>query len=108
MKLKKALIKFVEFYQYFISPALGNNCRYYPTCSEYTKIEFETSDNLVYAFFKSVKRVLKCNQFFKGGIDYPVVYKQIKTKMYKKESVKYWLVPLEKGKFIVIKANNGK
>jgi len=108
MKLKKLLVKFVDFYQYFISPVLGNNCRYYPTCSEYAKIEFETNDNLLYAFFKTTKRVLTCNQLFDGGIDYPIIYKNLKNIKYKKVKVKYWLVPLKKNKFIVIKADNGK
>jgi putative membrane protein insertion efficiency factor len=86
---------------------LGNNCRYYPSCSEYAKIEFET-DNLFRAFYKTTKRVLTCNQLFKGGIDYPVIYRKIKNPVYKKTEVKYWLIPKEKNKFIVIKAENGK
>jgi len=39
--IKKFLTNFVvsliNFYKYLISPLLGNNCRYLPTCSEYTK-----------------------------------------------------------------------
>ena len=30
-------IKLIDAYKYIISPFLGNNCRYLPTCSEYTK-----------------------------------------------------------------------
>ena len=30
------LIKLIEGYRYFISPLLGNNCRYLPSCSEYS------------------------------------------------------------------------
>ena len=29
------LIKIIKFYQYLISPLLGNNCRYFPSCSDY-------------------------------------------------------------------------
>ncbi len=29
------LIKIIRFYQYIISPLIGNNCRYFPSCSEY-------------------------------------------------------------------------
>jgi putative membrane protein insertion efficiency factor len=87
---------------------LGNNCRYYPSCSEYAKIEFE-NDNILRAFFKSALRILTCNQLFKGGIDYPVVYKKIDPKfIIKKPEIKYWLIQKDKNKYIVIKADNGK
>ena len=33
--LTKIIIKIIKFYQYLISPLLGSNCRYLPTCSEY-------------------------------------------------------------------------
>ena len=33
--VKYILIKIIKFYKLFISPYLGNNCRYLPTCSEY-------------------------------------------------------------------------
>ncbi|MBT4599331.1 MAG: membrane protein insertion efficiency factor YidD, partial [Methylococcales bacterium] len=29
------LIQLIRFYKYFISPLLGNNCRFYPSCSSY-------------------------------------------------------------------------
>ncbi len=105
MTLKKLLIKPVKFYQYFISPALGNNCRYHPTCSEYAIWEIENEKFLI-AFFKSILRILRCNQLFKGGIDYPVIRKQIKPIYGKKDNIKYWLIPKGKNKFIVIKAYN--
>jgi len=105
--LKRLLIKLIKFYQLFISPMLGNNCRYYPSCSEYTKIEFE-NDNLIRAFFKSTKRILTCNQLFRGGIDYPVVKKEIKTSFFiRKPIIKYWLIPThKKNEYIIIKAEN--
>ncbi|MBC7076958.1 MAG: membrane protein insertion efficiency factor YidD, partial [Synergistales bacterium] len=33
--LKLIVIRSVRGYQIFISPLLGNNCRFYPTCSQY-------------------------------------------------------------------------
>ncbi|GAX88119.1 conserved hypothetical protein [Lebetimonas natsushimae] len=85
---------------------LGNNCRYYPSCSEYTKIQFELNNPLI-ALIKSFKRILTCNQLFKGGIDYPVVEKKLQNVEYKKIQVKYWLIPIknQKNKYIVIKEN---
>ncbi len=103
MILKKLATKSIRFYQLFISPMLGSNCRYYPTCSEYAIIEFET-DNFFKAFFKSFIRILRCNQLFIGGIEYPVVRRKFQTEYGKKIKVKYWFVKKESDKFYVVKA----
>jgi len=105
MTLKKLPVKLIEFYRYFISPMLGSNCRYHPTCSEYAIQEFET-ENFFKATVKTVLRILRCNQLFKGGIDYPVVTKKFSVLKGKKLKVKYWLIPKGKDKYIVIKAYN--
>ncbi len=80
---------------------LPKSCRYYPTCSEYAKWLFETTDPTT-ATIKSTVRILRCNQLFEGGIDYPLVkyrhkgckapYKRVKSDI----NIKYWLIP--KGK----------
>ena len=71
------LIKIIKFYQYLISPLLGNNCRYFPSCSDYSIEALKT-----YGFFKggylSLKRILSCHPFKEGGID--PVKKEIKVK----------------------------
>ena len=105
MILKNILKKSVRFYQYFISPLLGNNCRYHPTCSEYALWEMEC-DNFFRAVVKSVTRILRCNQFFRGGIDYPVVKKKITPIYGLKKKIDFWLIPLGKNKYLVIKAYN--
>lgn len=70
-----ALVKILLFplraYQYFISPLLGDNCRFYPSCSEYAK-EAIIKLPLHIAFFKIVWRLLRCHPFSKGGED-PVI-----------------------------------
>ncbi|AZV46527.1 membrane protein insertion efficiency factor YidD [Nautilia sp. PV-1] len=107
--LKNLPLKLISFYQLFISPLLGNNCRYYPSCSEYAKIELE-NDTFLRAVFKSTVRFLTCNQLFKGGIDFPVVKRKIKTTFFiKKPKLKYWLVPTnKKDQYIVIKVEYGE
>jgi len=108
--LKNSAVKLIRFYQLFVSPLLGNNCRYYPSCSEYAIIEFE-NDTILRATVKSTLRILSCNQLFKGGIDFPVVKKQIKKIPFyiKKPSVKYWLIPTDKkDEYIIIKAEHGQ
>jgi len=105
MILKKLSVKLIRTYRYFISPMLGNNCRYYPTCSEYAIWEFE-NENFFKAFVKTLLRILRCNQLFRGGIDYPVIKKKINPVFGKKEKVIYWLIPKEKDKYYLIKVNN--
>ena len=69
--MKKIFIKIIEFYQRHISVWLENKnirCKYYPTCSEYTKQAIEK-----YGAFKGgmkgLWRILRCNPFSKGGYD---------------------------------------
>jgi len=71
MKFKKFFIAPIKGYQY-ISRMLPANCRYYPTCSEYAKWQFEFNAPHK-ALAASSLRILRCNQLFKGGIDYPLV-----------------------------------
>lgn len=66
--MKKFFIKLIEFYQKAISPWLGHNCKYYPTCSEYTKQAIEKY-GAVKGTIKGIKRILRCNPFSKGGYD---------------------------------------
>lgn len=66
--MKKLCIKLIEFYQKAISPWLGHNCKYYPTCSEYTKQAIEKY-GAVKGAIKGIKRILRCNPFSKGGYD---------------------------------------
>ncbi|NMA07022.1 MAG: membrane protein insertion efficiency factor YidD, partial [Ruminococcaceae bacterium] len=40
--MKKTLLSLISFYKKNISPALGNNCRFTPTCSEYAYEAIET------------------------------------------------------------------
>ena len=67
------LIFFVKLYQLIVSPLIGNNCRYLPTCSEYT-IETIKLNGLKKGIPMSIKRLLSCHPFGKHGYD-PVVKK---------------------------------
>ncbi len=69
--MKKVLIWFIKKYQKHISLFLkskGIHCKYYPTCSEYTKQAIEKYGCIKGCFF-GIKRILKCNPFSKGGYD---------------------------------------
>ena len=52
----------IKIYQYFISPLLGNRCRYLPTCSEYY-IESLKIHGLVKGSVMGIKRIFSCHPF---------------------------------------------
>ena len=55
-------IYIIKFYQYFISPLLGNRCRYLPTCSEYY-IESLKTHGLIKGSIMGIKRIFSCHPF---------------------------------------------
>lgn len=59
----------IKLYQNYISTALGNHCKYYPTCSEYTKQAVDKY-GIIKGNILGLLRVIKCNPFSHGGIDY--------------------------------------
>lgn len=68
--MTKVAILLIKFYQKFISKYIlrGKNCRFYPTCSEYSLQAYKK-----YRFFKgtylTIWRILRCNPFNEGGYD---------------------------------------
>lgn len=69
--MKKILICIIKIYKKTLSPFFeffGIKCKYYPTCSEYTKQAIEKYGALKGSFL-GIKRILKCNPFSKGGYD---------------------------------------
>lgn len=103
---RKFFITPIKGYQY-ISQMLPANCRYYPSCSEYAKwqFEFNRADK---ALVQSGLRILRCNQLFAGGIDYPLIgYTPPKVlNLSQKTAIKYWLVPKDKKRFYLLKNFN--
>lgn len=63
---KRVVLKILVFYKKYISR--GNNCRFVPSCSEYT-YEAVNKYGVWKGFWLGFKRVLRCNRFSKGGID---------------------------------------
>ena len=69
--MKRVLIKLIEWYQKNISLWLDRKnirCKFYPTCSEYTKQAIEKYGALKGCML-GIVRILKCNPFSKGGYD---------------------------------------
>tara|TARA_B100001564_G_scaffold324033_1_gene304512 strand:- start:295 stop:564 length:270 start_codon:yes stop_codon:yes gene_type:complete len=62
-------IYIIKLYQYFISPLLGNRCRYLPTCSEYY-IDSLKVHGLIKGSILGIKRIFSCHPFkILGGGD---------------------------------------
>lgn len=65
---KNILLILIRFYRKYVSPAFPPTCRFVPTCSEYAIIAIQR-----YGFLKgsllSIKRILRCNPWHKGGYD---------------------------------------
>jgi len=59
---------FIILYQKLISPLLGSKCRFYPTCSQYSK-EAVLEHGALNGSFLSIKRIIKCHPFHPGGYD---------------------------------------
>ena len=66
--IKKAIIKAIDFYRKYLSLLKLPSCRYYPTCSQYTK-QAVMKYGPIKGLLKGAFRVLRCNPFSKGGYD---------------------------------------
>jgi putative membrane protein insertion efficiency factor len=66
--MKTLLILFLRVYRLAISPVLGRNCRFYPSCSEYA-IEALEKHGGRRGSWLAVKRVSRCHPWHPGGCD---------------------------------------
>jgi putative membrane protein insertion efficiency factor len=66
--VKVIFLALIRFYQKFISPMLGSNCRYYPSCSQYTYEAIERY-GVLHGGWMGFKRISRCHPFAKGGYD---------------------------------------
>jgi len=81
---KKLILSIIKFYQRFFSPDRGifgrwvgcslfglrKNCRFYPSCSEYTYQSIEKY-GIRKGLWSGIKRILKCHPWHLGGVDLP-------------------------------------
>lgn len=109
--MKLLFIKVIRFYQLYISTFLPASCRYYPTCSEYCLLQFKYNTFLK-ALENSIFRLSKCNAFFDGGLDYPLIERNffISPIFVNKKMIKsaVWFVPNGKNKYYVVKQFKNK
>ncbi|OGT06849.1 MAG: membrane protein insertion efficiency factor YidD [Gammaproteobacteria bacterium GWE2_37_16] len=62
------VVVLITVYRFMISPVIGANCRFSPTCSEYAKEAFEKY-GIWYGGWLTIKRLCSCHPFHKGGYD---------------------------------------
>ena len=66
--MKEIFIAIIKFYQNWISPLKPPTCRFIPTCSNYAMIAIKKYGTIKGSFL-TLKRLLRCQPFSKGGYD---------------------------------------
>jgi uncharacterized protein len=66
----ESLVWVIRLYQAILSPVLGTQCRFVPTCSNYA-IEAIRESGPARGVFLAVKRILRCHPFGAQGYDPP-------------------------------------
>lgn len=79
--VREFMLLLIRFYRMALSPFLGGQCRYYPTCSMYS-LECFMYLPMHKAFYFSIKRIFSCHPGNPGGEDYPpgIYEKETETK----------------------------
>ncbi|MCM1131974.1 MAG: membrane protein insertion efficiency factor YidD [Ruminococcus flavefaciens] len=79
--MRRLFILLIRFYQKFISPLTPPLCKYYPTCSCYA-LTAVRKFGAVKGSALAVWRILRCNPWSLGGIDYVPEKFTFKVKKY--------------------------
>ena len=66
--MRAALIALIRVYQLFLSPLLGNHCRFYPSCSQYAREALERHGVLLGGWL-AIRRLSRCHPWHPGGLD---------------------------------------
>tara|TARA_X000000368_G_scaffold89176_1_gene68043 strand:- start:480 stop:701 length:222 start_codon:yes stop_codon:yes gene_type:complete len=66
--MKKIIIFLIKVYQITLSPLLGSNCRFQPTCSQYM-IEAINRHGISKGLNLGLKRISKCHPLGSRGYD---------------------------------------
>ncbi|MGB2907689.1 MAG: membrane protein insertion efficiency factor YidD [Candidatus Aminicenantaceae bacterium] len=66
--MKKMALALIRGYKKLLSPLLGNHCRFFPSCSDYTYQAIE-KHGLFQGIFMGTKRLSKCHPLHPGGVD---------------------------------------
>ncbi|UCD93609.1 MAG: membrane protein insertion efficiency factor YidD [Candidatus Zixiibacteriota bacterium] len=62
------LILIIHIYRYTLSPLIGNQCRFYPTCSHYAE-EAVKKHGAFRGLIMAIRRLFRCHPWHEGGYD---------------------------------------
>ena len=66
--LTRLVIKLITLYQNSLSIVLGSHCRFYPSCSQYTKEAIQLH-GLLKGCAMGTRRISRCHPWHEGGYD---------------------------------------
>jgi hypothetical protein len=66
--MKTVALALIRGYKKLLSPLLGNHCRFFPSCSDYTYDAIE-KHGLLPGIVMGAKRIAKCHPLHPGGVD---------------------------------------
>lgn len=66
--MKALLLGLIRGYQLTLSPFVGDQCRFYPTCSEYAREAIERHGSIRGSWL-AVRRIVRCGPWHPGGVD---------------------------------------
>jgi putative membrane protein insertion efficiency factor len=83
--MRQIFIAPITFYQKWISPAFPARCKYYPSCSSYAASAI--SNYGLRGVAMSIWRLLRCNPWSHGGLDYAVINNEKTVKNQRKTTL---------------------
>lgn len=66
--MQRLILFFVRAYRILLSPFLGNNCRFYPSCSCYAETALQRY-GAIKGSWLTIKRISRCHPWHPGGVD---------------------------------------
>jgi len=66
--VSRFLLALIHVYRYCLSPLLGPNCRFFPTCSDYA-VQAIDKHGAGYGSWLALKRIARCHPWHPGGFD---------------------------------------
>ena len=66
--MARILVWIVKAYQLVLSPFFGQQCRFYPTCSQYSVEAIQKHGALLGSYY-TIRRLLRCHPWCEGGHD---------------------------------------
>lgn len=66
--MRRLLIFLISCYKTCLSPFMGDNCRFYPSCSSYAQEAIE-AHGVIKGSYLALLRVARCHPWHEGGED---------------------------------------